>query len=78
MPVMNHAASVASGLRALTCFSLPRFRKRKNLTTLTIIRVLPISRHCPCWGWGKTTCRFKGDRIFRQEGIVLCRSLEGF
>jgi hypothetical protein len=59
--VINPAASVASGLRALTCLSLLSFRKRKNLTILTIIRVLPIPRHCPCRGGVKATCLIKEE-----------------
>jgi hypothetical protein len=35
---------------ALTCLSLLRFRKRESLIILTIIRVLPIPRHCQCRG----------------------------
>ena len=49
--VINPPASVASGLRALTCLSLLRFRKRKNLTILIIIQFLQVFRGSP--GGGK-------------------------
>ena len=64
MHVISTSASVASGLRALTCFSLLRFRKRKNLTILTIIQFLQVFRGSR---GGGSVCPLKEEKCKCRE-----------
>ncbi len=67
MPVMNPAASVASGLRALTCLSLLRFRKRKKPNYFDDYSGFADLQALTVRGGVITTCRLRDEKCTCKE-----------